>query len=63
MGKTYIAPIAEFEEIELDGDLMANSQPTTQCNCYEFIEHGGCRGCHGHCGCNHWDGEKIVPGC
>ena len=61
--KQYIKPTIEFDEIEETNDLLADSQPYTQCHCYEYEVHGGCRGCKGGCGCNHWDGEKIVPRC
>ena len=61
MVKTYIKP--KIEVIKASTNLMSNSGPKQQCDCYEYREHIGCNGCKGHCGCNHWDGEKIVPGC
>lgn len=61
----YITPIIEFDIIDSNYDLLASSQPSTQCHCYEHDVNGGCRGCTGHCGCNHWDGELgvLIPGC
>jgi len=63
--KQYIKPIIEFDIIESDNSLLVNSQPNTQCHCYEYEVHGGCRGCTGGCGCNHWDSElgELIPGC
>lgn len=63
MKRTYIKPTIEFDIIEVDS-FMADSRPT-QCHCYEYDVHGGCRGCTGHCGCNHWDSElgELIPGC
>lgn len=65
MKRKYIKPIVEFDTIEIDNDLLANSQPHKQCHCYEYDVHEGCRGCPGHCGCNHWDSElgELIPGC
>ena len=55
----YIKP--EIKVIKLQYDYLLQS--FHQCDCYEYREHIGCDGCEGHCGCDHWDGEKIVPGC
>lgn len=65
MKHKYIRPIIEFDLIESDQSLLASSQPDDQCECYESIFNGGCQGCPGHCGCNHWDSElgELIPGC
>ena len=67
MKQKYIRPIIGFEEIEQTNILSTSQQEHhndgKQCDCFVHREYGGCQGCTGNCGCNHWDGEKIVPGC
>lgn len=60
----YIIPKVEFELIAAEQLLLVASQPT-QCHCYEHDVNGGCQGCKGNCGCNHWDSEQgaLIPGC
>lgn len=57
--KEYIKPKLKLIQIQIN--LMTNSYQ--QCDCYQYREYGGCIGCKGYCGCNHWDGDSIVPGC
>lgn len=66
--KKYIRPIINFEKIEENNLLTASQREEyhddgEQCDCFVHREYGGCQGCKGGCGCSHWDGEKIVPGC
>lgn len=63
--KQYIKPIIFFENIENENILLTLIPETHQCDCYTFRVYGGCKGCKGNCGCNHWDPElqKIIPGC
>lgn len=63
--KKYIKPNTEIINIQQQQLLAASVEDVEQCSCYEFMENGGCRGCHGNCGCNHWDPEtgEIIPGC
>lgn len=61
--KKYVKPTIEVFKIEYENILKASHY--VQCDCYEYRENGGCIGCKGHCGCNHWDPDlqEIVPGC
>ena len=59
--KKYTKPEINIYKINSNQMIMSS----TQCDCYEYRVHGGCQGCHGNCGCNHWDAESqtLVPGC
>ena len=64
--KQYIKPTIDFEILDTNSILETSGQHhSEQCSCYTHDVYGGCQGCKGNCGCNHWDPDlqKIIPGC